>query len=441
MRRLADGFYAHILSAEGVSYVRELGSNAQAAVGPEHNDALSRLAHGVPDEAPLNGPLKDLFSRLEAEGAAVRGAPAVDPRIEAQLSDLGGGFGWFVDEHDQAAALIALLRRAHARRKVFFPEIGQTPVMPEVAAFRCLELHRLLVSQARVIHIGDDDLLSLGMAFLGHRPYAVDIDPLLVSFLKAVAEEEGLVVEAHVQDLLAPFPAALRGAFDAGFSDPMSFENCQLAFLSRACSALREGGLLWSTVHPVARGVCERVFARLPLSLARTYAAKNVYYWLKYDESPYRSDLVLLERTGGEPPWSPDERIPYSHVTDGKLKPVSHAALEARGVRSRGRGPVSAQLLCEGIAGALGEPALSKGGYEDDGYAHAFVAFEGGQVAVTFEHTRTRLRLSLYPHDPVRYARIEAAALEVLRPVLRWGTLVPAFEHPPQPLAKGHAQE
>lgn len=419
-----------------MSSVRHLESSAQVPVDGALAGALARLAHGVDDDVADDGADDELYSYLSLEGVAVANAPSVDPLVEARLSALGAGFGWLVDEDPRGRALTALLRRAHARRKVFFPEYGQTPVIPEIAAYRCLEIARELPQGARVLHVGDDDMLSLGMASLGFSPFIVDIDPLLLSFLDRVAKEEGLVVESRVQDLLAPFPTELCGAFDAAFSDPMSFEDCQVAFLSRACAALKQGGLLWTTVHPLAREVCERVYARLPVRRVRAYASKNVYYWLKFDESPYRSDLVLLERVAGEAPWAPADQIPFEHIVTGELSERTHGALEVRGVRSKAKGPLSEGELASTLARGLDVPILGSFETASERYAHALVWFEGGQVAASFDQARGSAQISLYPFEQERSTAIHDAMAGLLRPLVRQAVVVPAFRMPPLSLSR-----
>ena len=103
---------------------------------------------------------------------------------------------------------------------------------PEAGAARCLQLTKNLPAASKVLLVGDDDLLSLPLAALSYEVTTIDIDELVISFIKRAAHDEGLTVDARVYDVLAPLDEQLVGAYDAVFTDPMSYEQCFLAFYS-----------------------------------------------------------------------------------------------------------------------------------------------------------------------------------------------------------------
>lgn len=361
MRRLSDGVFAVIDSAPHPSRIHRLASMDEVflrgaddglllEVDASHTAELSALAQGIPDETPA-GPL---FTRLARMGLAGEGLDPVDPALVQRLADLGAGLEWRLDGAPDAAEVLALMRRVHARRKLFLQSFGQTPCLPEAAVARCFALRdRLPVLQpdgrkSRVLLIGDDDLLSFALAHMGYDVTAIDIDPLVIAFIDRTATELGVAVRAQVLDVLAPLPMDFRAAFDVVLTDPMSFEKCLIAFLSRALAAVAPGGHVWTCVHPLARSLFSRVAQRLPVRVAEIRSDLSVYMEFGYRHNGYRSDYFCLQRTDAALPWHPDDTIPFSEITDGTLSQVQHAYSQLNlGGRLGGR------LTADALEGAL----------------------------------------------------------------------------------------
>lgn len=436
MRRLADGYYALIANETAPCAVHHIETGDQISVSSAERVALARLAQGMPEASREDD---RVFRFLSERGAAVETAIDVDPVIEERLRTLGQGYTWLLDADPRAAALTKRLRRVHARRKVFFPEYGQTPVLPEIAAFRCLVVDRALARAGDVLHVGDDDLLSIGMAALGHRPVVLDIDPLLITFLRGCAADEGLGVQAEITDITAPLAHEWIGAFDAALSDPMSYENCQLAFLSRACAGLSPGGVLCTTAHPLARDVCERVYARLPVREQQLFAQRNTYYWLGYETANYRSDLVLLERVEGDLPFAPTDTIPLSHLIDGALTEKLHGVFETRGIRGLGKGPVTPAVLIAAAEACAPVRILGSSGFSSPRHVYAALFTEEGHVALTYDRTRSLARMIVYPFVEEHQARWHQVLAELVRPMRQSLYQMQAYEMPPRPYT--HAPE
>lgn len=393
MRRLNDGVFA-MLAAEGEeSWLESLGGDRLQRLPASRTDELARLAHGVSDDEPESA----LFRQLAEEGLASGGLSSVDPLVEERLASLGRGFSWTVSGSPDGARLVDVLRRGHARRKGFVQAFGQTPCLPESAARRCLVVREHVPAGGRVLLLGDDDLVGLGLATLGYEVTSVDIDPLLIAFLARVSAEEGLSLEARVLDLLAPLSPDDVGAFDAVLTDPMSYERCMLAFVSRALSLTKPGGLVFSCVNPVGRDTWRRVLPRLPARVVETRALLSAYYYDRYIENAYRSDLVTLARTDGETPFAPTETIPFSAITEGRLSEHEHAHVLARGMRSKAKGPVDGDALSAPLAAAFGGRPLTALTSTDGRYAYAAVSRAGGFACASFDNRRTTLALSAFP--------------------------------------------
>lgn len=432
MRRLNDGVFA-MLAAEGEeSWLESLDGGRLASVPASDTDELARLAHGVPDDEPESA----LFRRLQSEGLAEGGLSAVDLRVLERLSSLGRGFTWMVSGSSEGEELSSLLRRAHARRKGFVQAFGQTPCLPESAARRCLVVKERLPKGARVMLLGDDDLVGLGLAALGYEVTSVDIDPLLIAFLSRVSVEEGLALNARVLDLLAPLPDEDVGAYDAVLTDPMSYESCMLAFVSRALSLVRPGGLVFTCVNPVGRDTWRQVLPRLPARVVDTRALLSSYYYDRYIENAYRSDLVTLERAEGKTAFSPMETIPFSAITEGRLAEHEHAHVLARGMRSRAKGPVDGEALSSALVAALGGEPFARVTGEDGRHAHAAVARRGGVACASFDNVRTTLSLSCFPGERGEvHAALDGALAELMRTLKREGWFVASLRVPPRALS------
>ena len=97
---------------------------------------------------------------------------------------------------------------------------------------------------ARILMVGDFDLISLALALVGgpERIVVLDLDERVVEFLTAAAAHHRLPIEARRYDVRRPLDADLVGAFDLFHCDPVeTLEGIRL-FLSRGCSGLRGAG-------------------------------------------------------------------------------------------------------------------------------------------------------------------------------------------------------
>ncbi|MFZ9886740.1 MAG: bis-aminopropyl spermidine synthase family protein [Myxococcota bacterium] len=434
MRRLADGIYFVVGGSGSGGTLRSLRGDVSLPVAESDTAEVARLAHGVPDN---ESPVTACFAQLQRAGLAVEGATAVDDEIKARLRWLGRGFGWALEHDHRAPALLEALTRAHARRKLFVRAHGQTPCLPESAARRCLVVADRLPSGAKVLVLGDDDLLGVGLATLGFTVTSVDIDPLLIDFLVRLADEEELSLSARVLDLLQPLAHSDVEAFDAVITDPMSYEDCLLAFVSRALSFVPEGGLVFSCVNPVGRGTWLRVLPRLPARVLHTDAQLSAYYLPEYIENSYRSDLVTMVRTQGALPFGPHDAIPLSAITEGSLAVYEHGSLVVRGIRSHTRGSVSEAEVRESLMHAFGAAQVRVHSSSDGRYVHAGVARgQEGAVTVVLDLHRTTLALVGFPSLRGELERLTEGPLSSLfRPLRRETVYVSSLRVPPWPLA------
>jgi hypothetical protein len=392
VRRLSDGALA-LFAADGSATVRTLVDEDLAHEVPrEQRDALVKLARGVPDGAALG----ELFDALRARGLADDGLDDDDPVVLARLRELGAGLSWRLD--DDTRAVCDDLRRAHARRKSTFLDFWQGPCVPECGARRVRELTRALPVGARVFLVGDDDLLTLPLARAGFRVTTIDIDDALIALLNALADEQGLDVDARVLDLCEPLPAELRGAFDAALTDPQSSPAPMRAFVSRALAAVREGGKLFVSVHDQFRSGFAALCEELPVRGLGAHLGFGAYYTHGWEADPYRSDFLVLERNSGALPFAPDEWIDSEVFLEGHEGGDHHGLCAAR-VMSLRRGP---WLDVDRLAADLEQserPALRDVDVVAGERFAALVASraDGGHLVVSCDFPRKRLSYALAP--------------------------------------------
>lgn len=100
------------------------------------------------------------------------------------------------------------------------------------------------LENADILVVGDDDLISLGMALTGlpKKIVVLEIDDRLISFINDNAREYGFPVEARKFDVRNDIDEDLRGKFDVFITDPVETIEGITLFLSRAASGLRGKG-------------------------------------------------------------------------------------------------------------------------------------------------------------------------------------------------------
>ena len=97
---------------------------------------------------------------------------------------------------------------------------------------------------ADIIVIGDDDLISLGMALTGlpKKIVVLEIDDRLIDFINRKAYEYGFNIVAKKFDVRNDLDEEFRGKFDVFITDPVETIEGITLFLSRAVSGLRGKG-------------------------------------------------------------------------------------------------------------------------------------------------------------------------------------------------------
>ncbi len=240
--------------------------------------------------------------RLIDDNILQEGVAKPDPVLEKRLRRLDHMFMQaYADElSEKERKAYTLLVDAHARRKRFFERVGQCPVLPETALRRAMLVGDAdIVGVQNVLCLGDDDLVSVALATLGHKVTVFDIDDFLLSFLAQLCEDYGLknsiTIEEH--DLRDPLSEQEHESFDVFLTDPMSNRDCFEIFLSRAFALLKPDGKGFSAVYPPVTRLFHNIAEDMGFEIEAWFARHNRYYSKYVKLHHYESDWVQIRKT------------------------------------------------------------------------------------------------------------------------------------------------
>lgn len=288
--RFADGVI-YTIEKSGASIYRIGDSRSLMDVEDEHVHALDLLTAGkIPRE------FHEHIPELLKAGVLVEGEPKVDDIIRTKLRSLDKTYmaSWEDNLSPKAMKAYELLLDVNARRKRHFTSLGQCPILPEGALRRAL-----LVGDADdvgvkdILLIGDDDMVSVALATLGHRVTVYDLDDILLETLRDIAKTHDLDLSAEEVDLRDPLDEE-DARFDIFLTDPMSNSDCFELFLSRAFALLKPDGIGYSAVYGAAQDVFRRVASEMDFEIVKWHRRHNRYYSHFMTLHWYESDWVEI---------------------------------------------------------------------------------------------------------------------------------------------------
>ena len=293
---LADGIILSIGPTK--SHLIDLMADDDMPVDFRYVSALEQLALGW----DMKG-VEQIAPKLVAAGFLAEGPASSDRVLENAIGELDAVFARTSlpsaerqgVSHDKVRRAHQATIRAHARRKRFFEQVGQCPVLPETAVRRALTVGDAdVIGRKKVLCVGDDDLVSIALAVLGHDVTVFDIDDFLLRFLQDAARDAGVTIEGREIDLRDPIPPELLGLYDVVITDPMANRECFELFLSRAIAVAKPGSRLLSAVFPPTTRLFKTVAGELGLSIEKWHARHNRYYTHSTKLHWYESDWVEL---------------------------------------------------------------------------------------------------------------------------------------------------
>lgn len=134
---------------------------------------------------------------------------------------------------------------AHSMRRHYRMDLYQTPILPETSVRRAMQVEG---SNQKVVLIGDDDLVSIPLALMGHDVTVLDADEYLIDLIKRANEKFSVDIKAIHFNLMEEVDNELKGKFDVFFADPVSTNEGYSVFVKRGYELLKEKGIGFVTV-------------------------------------------------------------------------------------------------------------------------------------------------------------------------------------------------
>lgn len=249
---------------------------------------------------------REVFERLHNEGYVVKDENSVDPHFSATLRSLDREFLWLAPPYPKE--LYEFILKLHSTRRVFSTDLIQGPSLPETTLRRALMLKQRHPEQ-EILLLGDDDLVSLPLAYLGSEVTVIDLHEDLLEFLDARAAESGLTIRTIFHDIRKALPSELRGRFSAVLTDPLSQETWLRIWLLRSASALRREGMIYLAIYARFEGTIRHLLNEIGLSEVDMWRSYSHYYneYLHYVSS-WDSSLFVIQASASC--FAAAERLP-----------------------------------------------------------------------------------------------------------------------------------
>ncbi len=278
----------------------DLGDKDYVDIPMRELPALERLSLGL--ESGLS---QERIDKLLEAKVIEPGIPAPDPKVREKLIQLDNLQLNEYRPHLSPKALQAyeLTLEVHAGRKRFHTGLGQCPTLPETSLRRALLVGDSdEVGVLDVLLIGDDDLLSVPLAALGHRVTVYDIDEYVLGLVEQAAKTYQLPIKAVEHDLRDPIEEDAKEKFDVFLTDPMSNAECFELFISRAIPLLRANGRGFSAVHAPTENTFRSLMRKMHIPIEAWHRRHNRYYSHYFRLHQYESDWVELRKSDNTEP-------------------------------------------------------------------------------------------------------------------------------------------
>ncbi|MBJ81226.1 MAG: hypothetical protein CMH60_07920 [Myxococcales bacterium] len=357
--------------------------------------------------------------RLLEENIIRQGAPAFDPEIRKKIDHSDRYF--FHDEQYSARdkEVREFLLRAHAYRKRFLGEVGQCPVIPETGLRRALLVgYAADVGQKDVLCIGDDDMVSVALAAMGHRVTVYDIDPYLINLLRTAREDLGLDFEIVNQDLCKPLSGNLQERFDVFLTDPMSNRQCFEIFLSRAFALLKPEGQGFVAVFPPAMNVFAELAEDMNFEINHWYRRFNRYYSHLLAIHDYESDWVHVQKKDGmNLRFPPEVPIPgFDLYREDYFNRDSSLSLTIEGVENlKYAKPFYLGLLLDSVLAECGFEERGRETFAGNTYSATHSLTDDGYITIYSFPAQERILVDLYPLNSDIEAIVRGAFMRVFK--------------------------
>lgn len=165
------------------------------------------------------------------------------PQIKMKLKNIGEAYEWRVPE--KLRQILDITYSVHSMRRHYRMDLYQTPILPETSVRRAMLIKG---ENQKVSLMGDDDLVSIPLALMGHDVLVLDADEYLIDLIYRANEKFGLNIKAVKVNLLEEIEVELKGKYDVIYADPVSTAEGYGVFVKRGFELLKENGIAFITV-------------------------------------------------------------------------------------------------------------------------------------------------------------------------------------------------
>lgn len=212
--------------------------------------------------------------------------------IVSKLKGISSQFEWRLD--DKYNEILEKTYIAHSMRKHYRFDLYQTPVLPESSLRRALQVSN---DKQKVVLVGDDDLVSVPLALLGHDVTVIDADYYLIELIKKLNSKMNVNIKTICCDLSKGLDAAKFEKYDVLFSDPVSTREGYEVFVGNGMQILKENGCAYITVTERFSPVLEKFLDDYNFKIIKRYRAFCNSYNHKFELIDDVADMVQVCKT------------------------------------------------------------------------------------------------------------------------------------------------
>ena len=298
-----------------------------------------------------------------------------------------------------------LLLDAHATRRRLCAFVGQCPILPETALRRAALVGEVeITGKKRVVCIGDDDLVSIAIASLGHEVVVYDIDDYLLFFIEQFAATHKLNITTTRVDLREPLPTESLEQFDVFLTDPMANRHCYELFLSRALALLKPTGIGFSAVFPPSSALFTDVCHSMKIEITFWDRHFNRYYSEKLEPHTYGSDWVTLKKQSStETPVPPNTYCSLGDLYHENAMPIIplfrlHIQNTSDSARQM---PLYLHLIIDKLEQEGVIKICERTTTSTDDITHIFLKLENGFLQIFVDRPQQFMQIVTCPHSKV----------------------------------------
>ncbi|MEO1174138.1 MAG: bis-aminopropyl spermidine synthase family protein, partial [Myxococcota bacterium] len=304
--------------------------------------------------------------------------------------------------------------------KRFFQQVGQCAVLPETSLRRALHVgDAARVGRKEILCLGDDDLVSVALARLGHSVTVYDIDDYLLDFLRLASDELDLGLTIEEVDLRDPLRKTQRERFDVILTDPMSNRDCFELFLSRAFSMLKLGGQLFSACFPPTMRLFHDVAREMRFPILNWHARHNRYYTDYFKLHWYESDWVETTKTADTAVKveADDFCVPLNLYREDFYQRLPMFVAEVGDIEEkRFTRPMYLDLLLDALEQATGHLLRERSFFAADEWSMASAQTEKGRLTIHADRARNEIVVDLFPFVPELERPLRGFLMNVFKP-------------------------